>query len=163
MEKIKIYLIEGLSGTGKTTACEELNQRGHTAVDADEVFSHFVDPETGEHSDEKTTHWMWEEEKFNEIIKGHTDGHLFICGGATNQEDYKHHFDKIFTLYVDDEVLEHRLLTRTNNDYGKDPKELKQQLEWNKGAVKYSKQRGTTLIDATKPVPEVVDAILKNL
>ncbi|MES2087520.1 MAG: AAA family ATPase [Patescibacteria group bacterium] len=160
---MKTYLIEGLSGTGKTTVCAELNKRNYTAVDADEVFAHFVDPKTGLHSDEKTTHWMWEEEKFNTIVKQERDGQLFVCGGATNQENFKHHFDKIFTLHVDDNVLKDRLLHRTNNDYGKDPKELEQQLEWNKGAVQHSRHRGTTLIDATKPISDVVDEILKNL
>jgi broad-specificity NMP kinase len=160
---MKTYLIEGLSGAGKTTVCEELNKLGHRAVDADEVFAHFADPETGAYSDEKTTHWIWDKEKFDNVVKGHREEPLFVCGGATNQEDYKHHFDKIFTLHIDDKVLKQRLLTRTNNDYGKEPKELEQQLEWNKGAIHYSKQRGTTLIDATKPVSEVVDEILKNL
>ena len=45
----------------------------------------------------------------------------------------------------------------------KHPDELALQLEWNKGAVKYSKERGTTLIDATKPVSEVVDEILSYI
>ena len=160
---MKTYLIEGLSGTGKTTVCEELNKRGHKAVDADEVFAHFVDPYTGAHSDEKTTYWMWDEEKFNEVVKGHREEPLFICGGATNQEDYKHHFDKTFTLHIDDDTLKHRILTRTNNDYGKEAKELEQQLEWNKGTIKYSKERGTTLIDATKSIEEVVDEILSRI
>lgn len=77
-----------------------------------------------------------------------------------NQEDFKHHFNKVFTLHIDGETMKHRLLTRTNNDFGKHPDELALQLEWNKGAVKYSKERGTTLIDSTKPVSDVVDEIL---
>lgn len=160
---MKIYLIEGLSGTGKTTVCEELKRRGYRTVDADEELAFFADPETGLPVEGKTTHWLWHKEKFHKAIQKNENEPVFVCGGATNQEDFKHHFDKIFTLHVEDEVLKHRILTRTNNDYGKDPKELEQQLEWNKGAVKYSQERGTTLIDATKPMNDVVEDILKQI
>jgi len=80
-----------------------------------------------------------------------------------NQEDFKHHFTQVFTLHIDDETLMYRLLNRTNNDFGKHPDELALQLEWNKGAVKYSKERGTILIDATRPASDVVDDILSRI
>ena len=157
------YLVEGLSGTGKTTVCEELRKRGYRVVDADEELAYFADPKTGLPVDEKTTHWMWNEEKFHNTIKDNPSDYVFICGGATNQEDFKHHFDKIFTLHVDDLTLKHRLQNRTNNDYGKEQRELEQQLEWNKGTKEYSKQRGTVLIDATRPIDVVVDEIISNI
>ena len=157
---MKTYLIEGLSGTGKTTVCEELKRRGYRTVDADEELAFFADPETLLPVEGKTTHWLWHKEKFHKAIQASEDEPVFVCGGATNQEEFKDHFNKIFTLHVDDEVLKHRILTSTNYDYGKDPKELEEQLEWNKRAVSYSKQRGTTLIDATKPINEVANEIL---
>jgi len=79
-----------------------------------------------------------------------------------NQEDFKHHFEKVFTLHIDNETLKHRLSNRTNNDFGKKPDELALQLEWNKGAIKYSKERGTVLIDATRPIEIVVDEIIEH-
>jgi dephospho-CoA kinase len=158
---MKIYLIEGVSGTGKTTVCEELKRRGFKAVEADEELAHFADPKTGLPTDEKIPdNWLWNEAKFNEAIQQEGDKPVFICGGAMNQEDFKHHFEKVFTLHIDDETLKQRLATRTNNDFGKKPDELALQLEWNKGVVSYSQQRGTSLIDATKPISEVVDEIL---
>lgn len=161
---MKVYLIEGISGTGKTTVCEELNRRGYKAIEADEEIAHYADPKTGEPTEHKIPdNWIWNEEKFTNALKQAREPLLFICGGAMNQEKFKHHFDKIFTLHIDDEILKHRLANRTNNDFGKHPDELALQLEWNKGAVKYSKERGTILIDATKPVSEVVDEILKLL
>ena len=80
-----------------------------------------------------------------------------------NQEDFKHHFNKVFTLHMDDETLKDRLASRTNNDFGKHPDGLALQLEWNRGAVKYSQERGTILIDATKSVSDVVDEILSHI
>ena len=158
---MKAYLIEGVSGTGKTSVCEELKRRGYKAVEADEEIAHYADPKTGLPTDKHIPdNWLWNEEKFKEALKQEGDKPIFICGGAMNQEDFKHHFEKVFTLHIDDETLKHRLATRTNNDFGKHPDELALQLEWNKGAVSYSQQRGTTLIDATKPLSEVVDEIL---
>jgi|SRR3989344_3787547 len=160
----KIYLIEGVSGTGKTTVCEELHRRGYKAVEADEEIAHYADPKTGLPTDEKIPdNWIWNKEKFNTAIAQEGDDPIFICGGAMNQEDFKHHFNKVFTLHIDDETLTYRLLNRTNNDFGKKPNELALQLEWNRGAVTYSQERGTTLVDATKPINEVVNEILKNL
>ncbi len=155
-------MISGLSGTGKSTVCGELRNRGYNAVEADEELAYFADPETGLPANKKTSHWLWDKEKFNITVKQKRDDILFVCGGATNEEEFKHHFDKIFSLHIDDTTLRHRLLTRTNNYYGKDPKELMQQLEWNKGTVKYSKERGRTVIDATKSVDEVVNEILQH-
>ena len=161
---MKIYLVEGVSGTGKTTVCEELKRRGYKAVEADEEIAHYADPKTGLPTEEKVPdNWLWNEEKFNNAIK--QEGHelVFICGGAMNQEEFKHHFTKIFTLHIDDETLKLRLANRTNNDFGKRPDELGLMLDWNRGTVKYSQQRGTTLIDATKSISSVVDEIISHI
>jgi broad-specificity NMP kinase len=160
---MKVYCIGGGSGTGKTTVCEELKKRGYQVVDADEELAFFADPKTGLPVNEKTTHWLWDKEEFHAAIQKGENEPVFVCGGATNQDEFKDHFEKMFTLHADDAVLTHRLLTRTNNDFGKDPKDLEQQLEWNKNAIAYAKQRGSTLIDATRPLKEVVDEILSLL
>ena len=114
------YLIEGVSGTGKTTVCEELKNRGYKAVEADEEIAHYADPKTGLPTEEKNPdNWIWNEEKFKKALQRDGDDPIFICGGAMNQEDFKHHFAKTFTLHIDDETLTRRLFTRTNNDFGK--------------------------------------------
>ena len=42
------YLVEGLSGTGKTSVCDELQRRGHHAIHGDRELAYRGDPETGE-------------------------------------------------------------------------------------------------------------------
>lgn len=42
------YLIEGLSGTGKTSVCDELQRRGYHAIHGDRELAYQGDPETGE-------------------------------------------------------------------------------------------------------------------
>jgi hypothetical protein len=41
------YLIEGVSGTGKTSLCKELQRRGYYAINGDTELAYQGDPETG--------------------------------------------------------------------------------------------------------------------
>jgi len=159
-----IYLIDGVSGAGKTTICEELTKRGYKAIEADEALADWIDPSTGLPTDDHSSeNWHWDKKKFDALISKNNIDNLFICGGAMNKPDFLHHFTKIFTLHLDDETLKERLLNRTNNDYGKKPEELAFQLKENQLTEQYSKDRGAILIDATKPVEIIVEEIIKNL
>jgi uridine kinase len=156
-----IIQIDGISGTGKTTVAQELTRRGYAALDADEAFGYYGDPQTGEPTGEQTQHnWIWDLEKVKSLAKSSEDTTIFVCGGAMNQDKVRDVFDKRFTLVVDDDTMRHRLMTRTNNDFGKHPDDLARQLEWNKGATDYAKRIGAVVVDATKPIERVVDDIL---
>lgn len=157
------YLIEGISGTGKTSVCDELQKRGYKALEADEAFGFYGDPKTGLPTENKhQLNWVWDRKRVDEALKDKTET-IFVCGGAMNQNEFIHYFKKVFTLYVDDDTLRNRLLKRTNNDFGKHPEDLARQLEWNKGAIEYAKQRGTTLINATKPIDAVINEIISYI
>ena len=154
------YLIEGLSGTGKTAVCNELKKRGYASIEADDAFGFYGDIKTGLPTEEKSQlNWLWDKKKIDAALAD-TTAPTFVCGGAMNQHELTHYFKKTFTLVVGDETLKHRLSTRTNNDFGKHPEDLARQLEWNKGAVAYAQQRGTIVIDASQPLDSVVDTIL---
>ena len=159
-----IIQIDGLSGTGKTTAAEELTKRGYKALDADAVFGYWGDPETGEPTDvQHQLNWIWDISKVKALAEESIDSTVFVCGGAMNQDKIKEVFDKRFTLVIDDETLKHRLATRTNNDFGKEPEDLARQLEWNRGTADYARSIGSVVVDATQPVASVVDEILEQL
>jgi broad-specificity NMP kinase len=161
---MNIYLIDGVSGSGKTTVCEELIKRGYYAIEADEKLAAFIDPKTGLPTDDHSSeNWHWDKDKFNTIIKEANGKDIFICGGAINKPDFLHLFTKIFTLNLDDETLKERLSKRANNEYGTKLEELAFQLRENRLTLQYSKERGAILIDATKPVHMVVEEILKHI
>jgi hypothetical protein len=42
---IRNYLIEGVSGTGKTSVCDELQRRGYHAIHGDRELAYQGDPE----------------------------------------------------------------------------------------------------------------------
>ena len=146
------YLISGLPGTGKTSVCIELQDRGHNAVDADRDFGY-----------QSGVDWLWDETKIDNIIEDTSDEILFICGSASNREKYIPKFNKVFILHVDDETLRYRLLHRTNNNFGKNSATLNRQIQMNQGVKEYSASRGRTVIDATQPLNRVVSDILAQL
>ncbi len=161
---MNIYLIDGVSGAGKTTICDELNKRGYKAIEADETLADWIDPKTGLPTDDHSSeNWYWSEEKFNSMVEEAKGKDIFVCGGAMNKRDFLHYFTKIFTLHLDDETLKDRLLNRTTNDYGKKPEELAFQLKENQHTTQYSEEYGTILIDATEPIDAIVNKILNEI
>jgi hypothetical protein len=56
------YLVEGLSGTGKSSVYEELIRRGYNAISTDRAWAYHADPHTGlpagsvDHDN-----WMWDQ------------------------------------------------------------------------------------------------------
>lgn len=146
------YLISGLPGTGKSSVCKELQQRGMHAIDADKTFG--IQTKDG---------WIWQGEKLNAVLSSPTPDMLFVCGSASNRDQFIQRFAKVFILYVNTDTLRHRLTTRTNNNFGKNPTVLARQLELNEGVKEYSIKRGRLIIDANQPLAAVVDEILANI
>jgi uridine kinase len=160
---LALVQIDGISGTGKTTLAHELQKRGYDALDADSVFGYFGNPETGKPTDEHVQmNWIWDVAKVGEVALISEGKTVFVCGGAINQDQIINLFAKRFTLVIDDTTMKHRLLTRTNNDFGKKPDDLARQLEWNKGTVAYAESIGSVVVDATRPIEEVANDILEQ-
>lgn len=154
--------IDGLSGTGKSTLCAELLRRGYHGVDADEAFGHFADPATGLPTNvECRANWMWDGKKLRGFAPTCREGLVFICGGAMNQNEFADLFAQRFTLHIDGETMRKRLLTRTNNDFGKNPAELAEQLALSMHVLADAERIGSTIIDATRAIDDVADDILR--
>ncbi|BFT72605.1 hypothetical protein [Paenibacillus sp. P36] len=61
---IRNYLIEGVSGTGKTSVCNELQRRGYQPIHGDRELAYQGDPETGARTDGVThEHHIWHVDK----------------------------------------------------------------------------------------------------
>ncbi len=154
--------IDGISGTGKTTVCEDLIRRGYNSIDSDDAFGYWGDPKTGIPTEEKIQlNWIWDLDKVRMLAESSVDKTVYVCGGAMNQDDVKDLFEKRITLVVDDDTMRYRLLSRTNSDFGKQPDDLARQLERNKSAIAYAESIGSMVIDATKSLKEVVDEVLR--
>ena len=83
---------------------------------------------------------------------------LFVCGSSRNRDHFLPYFTKVFNLRIDDDAMRRRLRDRTDNTFGKQPWELELMLKLNR---RDEKPAGAIDIDATKPLDQVVDELLR--
>ena len=151
------YLVEGLSGAGKSSVYEELIRRGHKAISTDRAWKRPADPDTG-HPGGPTHHDSGDQHKAVGELESQEPEVLFVCGSSRNRDRFLHYFTKIFNLRIDDDTMRRRLRERTNNDFGKQPEELDLMLGLNRSDAK---PPGAVDVDATQPLNQVVDELLR--
>jgi broad-specificity NMP kinase len=96
------YLIEGLSGTGKTSVCNELQRRGYHAIHGDRELAYRGDPETGEPTEGFAhEHHIWHVGKVRALVANQDETVTFFCGGSRNSSKFIDIFDGVFVLEVD--------------------------------------------------------------
>jgi broad-specificity NMP kinase len=94
------YLIEGVSGTGKTSVCQQLRRRGYVAINGDRELVYQGDPTTGEKTEGRShEHHIWDVEKVRRLAANQDDEATFFCGGSRNFKKFIDLFDEIFILY----------------------------------------------------------------
>ena len=156
------YLIEGVSGTGKTSVCSELARRGHHAVHGDRELAYRGDPVSGvptEGADHQ--HHVWDVARVRELVEDRRAPATFFCGGSRNSAAFIDLFDEVFVLHVDADTLRERLDQRPEDEWGARPEERALALRLH--ATQEDLPSGGVVIDATRPLGEVVDDILRRV
>jgi broad-specificity NMP kinase len=171
------YLIEGVSGTGKTSVAEELQRRGYHVIHGDRELKYRGDPKTGEpvnepvHKSERDKavwqqeHHLWDIDKVKSVIADHSQAISFFCGGSRNFSKFIDSLDGVFILEVNDlDTLYRRLderVVRDPTDWGGKPeeKELVTRLHRTKEDI----PSDGIVIDATQPLVSVVEEILRHV
>jgi broad-specificity NMP kinase len=154
---VKNYLVEGLSGSGKTAVCDELQRRGYHAIHGDRELAYQGDPETGELLDGFShEHHVWDVEKVRALAADRSHAASFFCGGCRNFDRLAKLFDRIFVLEVDLETLNRRLALRPEGEWGgrASERELVARL--------HATREGVPENAVAAPVSRVVDAILES-
>jgi gluconate kinase len=146
------YLVEGLSGTGKSSVYEELIRRGYHAVSADRAWAYFAGGEP------QHDNWLWDEDKAVAELSGTEPEVLFACGSSRNRDRFLPYFTKVFNLRVDDDTLRHRLQARTERDWPLGREGVELMLELNRSDTGPA---GAIDVDATRPLEQVVDDLLR--
>jgi len=165
------YLIEGVSGAGKTAVCTELQRRGYQAIHGDRELVYRGDPETGlptaPETGTPTATWMsehqiWDVEKVQAFVANQEEAVTFFCGGSRNFAKFIDLFDGVFVLEVDLDTMNRRIDERVAldpTDFGGKPdeRELAVRLHQTKEDI----PKNGIIIDATAPLARVVDEILR--
>ena len=164
------YLITGVSGAGKSTVIGELQKRGFTAYDTEELpdLAPMLDRRTGKFVDKSQANGdfkrfviVLQEDKLKELLD--SDETVFLSATGHNQSDFYPLFNNIFALIIDESTQEHRLATRTNNDTGNNPIDREYLVSGNQRVQSKLLDIGAIAIDATKPLTKVIDSILSHI
>jgi len=169
---VKNYLIEGVSGSGKTAVCNELQRRGYHAINCDRELAYLGDPETGEPAGDLTQepsaifrseHHIWDVEKVKSLVANQHGSVTFFCGHSRNSSKFIDLFDGVFVLEIDLDTLNQRIEERVAldpTDWGAKPeeREIIARLHRTKEAIP---SNGVT-INTARPLEQVVDEILSK-
>jgi broad-specificity NMP kinase len=167
-----LFYITGTSGSGKSSVRDALKSLGYQTYDTDESINEWHDRETGQvvtftrRSPEETTRWVQEHDflmpprRIKDLADKATDADIFICGHASNDIDFMDYFAKVFCLFLDEEQTRQRLASRSNNSWGHDPEQLAMLMKWYRPTLERYERVGAIMIDANRPIEEVVDDIL---
>jgi hypothetical protein len=167
---VRNYLIEGVSSAGKTTVAEELERRGYEVVHGDRVLARHGDPMTGEVFDypragwsleQRHQHWIWDVQLVRATVTDDSHPLTFFCGGSRNSAMFLDLFDGVFVLEVDIEALNQRLDGRLADEFGNAVDERALVLQVHR--TREDLPMDGVSIDATRPLADVVDEILRRV
>ena len=111
---------------------------------------------------------MWDRQKAVSELESPEPEVLFVCGSSRNRDQFLPYFTKVFNLRIDDDTMRRRLQVRTADDWTLDPDPatydvalaamIELMLELNRSD---EKPAGAIDIDATQPLNQVVDELLR--
>ena len=150
-------LVTGLSGTGKSSALDELERRGYRVVETDvPPWCEWIPPANGAEGE-----WLWREEEIARLLARDGDGTLFVSGCVANQGTFYDRFDAVVLLSAPADAILERIERRTRNDFGKSPGErelILSQLGWVEPLLR---QTCTHELDAAQPLERVVEELVE--
>ena len=156
---VRNYLVEGVTCTGKSSVCRELRRRGIAAVDGDNELAYQGDPETGLATEGFThEHHIWAVDRVQALVADPQDEVTYFCGESRNFPQFVDLFDAVFVLQVDAGTLIRRLDARKQDEWGARPAERELVIRLHR--TQEDVPDGIR-IDATAPVEQVVDEILR--
>ncbi|MCB0355683.1 MAG: hypothetical protein KDD40_01680 [Bdellovibrionales bacterium] len=165
------YLIDGVSGVGKTSVATELGKLGYQAIHGDRELKYRGDPETGEpvtpDTNPPTAKWLsehqiWDIGKVKSYISNKDFEITFFCGGTRNYHKFVDLLDGIFILDVDQETMMKRIDERVAidpTDFGATVEERELILDLH--TTKQDIPKNGVIIDARQSLEEVVKSILR--
>ncbi len=170
---MSLILITGLAGTGKSTIRAELVSRGYAAYDQDEDhLAKWYNDATGKAvigRPKRTTEFLRTHSRdvkrttLQGLATKAENELVFLCGDPENDTELRDLFSHAFALKLDEVARQHRLATRTNNQYGKTPEDLAYDAENLRQSAGIYKELKYTLVDANRPTAEIVDDILAQV
>lgn len=169
-----LILINGISTSGKSSMAVELKKRGLISYDLEHLASSgWYNKQTNQkvagfgQMPERSSAWLsqheWRvsEEEIKQLAEQDKNQTVFICGGAANEDNIAALCDKIIWLKTDEATIRQRVTIPRDHDYGTKPHELDQIIKNNVVKEKQQREKGSIIIDARKPLNDVVESVLE--
>lgn len=117
---MKRILLTGMSGTGKSTAIQELAERGYAAYDLDTPeWSEWVEADISDPlTPAEGKDWVWRLDRVRELLSKQGNGTLFISGCAENMGQLFPLIDTVILLSAPIATITERLTFRPADNYG---------------------------------------------
>jgi dephospho-CoA kinase len=170
-----LFWVTGSAGTGKSTVCRALKERGYVARDVDgdglarwtNLETGYVHPKSSVKPEDRTlefiqTHgWFVPRASVEDIGRETGDKLGFLCGALDNYDELQDLFIGIIALYVDDETLKKRFAARSPREWGTQEHEVKQTLERHHVIYEKWKALGAVVINTDRSQEEVANEVIE--
>ncbi|MFO0971157.1 MAG: hypothetical protein U0520_02285 [Candidatus Saccharimonadales bacterium] len=170
-----LILITGISTSGKSTMAVELTKRGYEAYDTEHNgIGAWFNKETGGRAAEfgkvpsrtagwmNQHHWLISEDWVKQRATEAKDRAVFLCGGSSDVSNIVPLLDTIIWLKTDEATIRKRVNNPRDHTYGTKPHELEKILKENLEQEQQYKDLGAAMVDARKPLDEVVIEVMES-
>lgn len=168
-------LVIGVAGTGKSYLVEKMKRSKLNAVDADDGLATFVDKAGKEVEYDpdggakwwRSHYYVLKPGKLEQLLRRSKTVYLFgDVGGQLGHKngllDVAYLFDRVYYLRAPMRLIEERLVSRTNNPFGKNEKERKGMAKHKDKLDRIARQRKFKVVDATLPVERIIEILTER-
>lgn len=166
-------LVTGVSGTGKTTVCRELEKRGINTIGIDETvdLSYWVHKHTKEKLTKKadfskeflsTYEWVCDLSLLGDLVNN-IDGLVVICGNVENISELMNFCDITLLLVCSSKTFLSRIDSRDDNEYGQNEDAKNFILSYYENDNQKCINAGAIVVDAEQSIEKVVEDIMQHI
>lgn len=152
---MKRVFLTGMSGVGKSTIITSIRRPDTRCIDLDDAGWMLFRASDREPLIDTARVSRW--------VAQNPDKHLIIAGCAVNQGELRGMMDTFVLLTASEEVMHARILTRTNNDFGKDAETWEKILEDKREIEPLLLKRADIVINTDQDIDSVVNEICRLL